>query len=144
MVQTQDIISVRKKLGLTQEKLAETLGVSLNTVSRWERGEVSPSAKNLAALEKLCAGADAPAKAPPEPAPPLKPASRRWTTALLCFGVICALLIGIMALAGVYSIRQGLDRENGVILMEELEGKEVREVPTMPIALHPYNSREER
>ena len=31
---------IRKRLGLTQVELAKTLGVSGNTVARWERGEV--------------------------------------------------------------------------------------------------------
>jgi transcriptional regulator with XRE-family HTH domain len=30
---------IRKTLGLTQQQLAETLGVEPNTVARWERGE---------------------------------------------------------------------------------------------------------
>jgi len=36
---------VRIKLGLTQMRLAERLGVSLVTVNRWENGQSRPSAK---------------------------------------------------------------------------------------------------
>jgi transcriptional regulator with XRE-family HTH domain len=32
----------RKALGLTQEALAELLGVERSTVARWERGETAP------------------------------------------------------------------------------------------------------
>ena len=64
MVQVEDICLARKRLGLSQEKLAEALGVSRNTISRWERGEFNPTADRLAALERLLAqlegGADAP------------------------------------------------------------------------------------
>ncbi len=35
----------RKELGLTQQKLAETLGVRQNTVCLWEQGKRSPSIK---------------------------------------------------------------------------------------------------
>jgi len=33
----------RSKLGLSQEQLARNLGVSLNTVQRWESGKTRPS-----------------------------------------------------------------------------------------------------
>lgn len=36
MVQVTDICSARKKLGLSQEQLAEALGVSRNTIGRWK------------------------------------------------------------------------------------------------------------
>lgn len=35
----------RKKLGLTQQELADKLGVSLKTVSNYEKGEVIPDSK---------------------------------------------------------------------------------------------------
>ena len=34
---------VRKQLGITQEDLAHTLGVSFATVNRWENAKTSPS-----------------------------------------------------------------------------------------------------
>ena len=38
----KEIKVLRKKLKLTQEKLAQKLRVSVATVSRWERGKVKP------------------------------------------------------------------------------------------------------
>jgi DNA-binding transcriptional regulator YiaG len=32
----------RKQLGLSQSQMAEQLGVGLNTVARWERGDLVP------------------------------------------------------------------------------------------------------
>lgn len=55
MVQEADVRAIRKKLAMSQEKLADKLGVTRNTVSRWELGEVSPSAENLTALNRLLA-----------------------------------------------------------------------------------------
>ena len=47
---------IRKGLGLTQKELAEELGVSANTVARWERDEVAiaePAARLARLLLKL-------------------------------------------------------------------------------------------
>ncbi len=43
----------RKEAGLSQEGLAEKLGVSRQAVSKWERSESSPDTDNLIALAKL-------------------------------------------------------------------------------------------
>ena len=43
----QSLIDVRKKMGLSQAKMAELLGVPANTLSRWELGTTVPDAKNL-------------------------------------------------------------------------------------------------
>lgn len=47
------LFHARKKCGLTQEKVAEKLGVSRQTVSKWETGETIPDiyqSKKMAAL----------------------------------------------------------------------------------------------
>lgn len=43
----------RKKAGLSQEELADKLGVSRQAVSKWECGESSPDTDNLIALSKI-------------------------------------------------------------------------------------------
>src|ERR1700687_2739150 len=40
------LIEKREKRGLTQEKLAEQVGVDVATVRRWESGDVSPHGRN--------------------------------------------------------------------------------------------------
>ena len=134
MIQAVDIYAIRKKLGLSQEELAEMLGVSRNTISRWERGEFNPTADKLAALEQLLAQLEAPAA--PEEAPTLKEdvvpppvvptKAKRWPVALICAGVVCALMIGIAALIGIYAINQRLE-PNNIVPAEEIEGEEVDE-----------------
>ncbi len=45
--------SHRTRSGMTQEFVAESLGVSRQAVSKWENGTSSPSTANLLALAKL-------------------------------------------------------------------------------------------
>ena len=44
---------LRKEHNLSQEDLAEKLGVSRQSVSKWEQGITDPSTANLFALAKL-------------------------------------------------------------------------------------------
>ena len=53
-----DIKALRTRLGLTQEALARSLGVALNTVARWEQGSRRPgnlAKRELARLERRAA-----------------------------------------------------------------------------------------
>ncbi len=47
------IMAERKKLGLTQDKLAETLGVTAQAVSKWENDQSCPDITMLPRLSKL-------------------------------------------------------------------------------------------
>lgn len=44
---------LRKENGYSQEVLAEKLGISRQSVSKWERAESSPEIDNLMALSKI-------------------------------------------------------------------------------------------
>ena len=67
------LVELRQSLGLSQEALAASLGVSRQAVSKWERGESSPDTDNLIALaelyglsvDALVLGRDAPAPSQP-------------------------------------------------------------------------------
>jgi len=48
-----EIASLRKQLGWTQEQMARELGTVLVTVNRWENGRTRPSKLALAALTRL-------------------------------------------------------------------------------------------
>ena len=53
-VEIAERLAARRRLaGLSQEALAEKLGVSRQAVSKWERSESSPDTDNLIALAKL-------------------------------------------------------------------------------------------
>lgn len=47
------LVKLRKSHNMSQEALAEQLGVSRQAVSKWERAESSPDTDNLIALAKL-------------------------------------------------------------------------------------------
>ena len=50
---SQNLISLRKERGLTQNELAEKLAYSDNMVSRWERGEITPSIETLQKISEF-------------------------------------------------------------------------------------------
>ncbi len=50
---TEKLIKLRKEHNLSQEQLADELGVSRQAVSKWERGEASPDTDNLIALARI-------------------------------------------------------------------------------------------
>jgi len=47
------LVSLRKQFNLSQDELAERLGVTRQAISRWERGEASPDTDNLMGLSKI-------------------------------------------------------------------------------------------
>lgn len=57
-----DISSTRKALGLSQTALANVLGVSQATISRFETGELVPNVRTILALEALMARSKKPKK----------------------------------------------------------------------------------
>ena len=50
----------RRRVGLTQEGLAQALSVTFSTVSRWENGHVLPSKLAWRALQQLAAERNCP------------------------------------------------------------------------------------
>jgi putative transcriptional regulator len=50
-----DIRVLREKLGWTQMVLAKAIGVTSNTVARWERGEMGISEPAARLLQKIAA-----------------------------------------------------------------------------------------
>lgn len=47
------LLELRKKMGNSQEKISEILGVTRQAVSKWENGQGLPDAINLLELSKL-------------------------------------------------------------------------------------------
>ncbi len=53
MFRKHNVVRLRTRFGLTQEKFAKKLGVSASIVSNWERGINKPRGLSLRALERL-------------------------------------------------------------------------------------------
>lgn len=47
------LLKLRKQHNLSQEELAEKLGISRQAISKWERAEASPDTDNLILLARL-------------------------------------------------------------------------------------------
>lgn len=50
---SENLAFLRRHYGLSQEEAAENIGVSRQTVAKWEAGETLPDISNCAALAKL-------------------------------------------------------------------------------------------
>lgn len=121
----------RKLRNFSQEQLAEAMNVTRQTISNWETGAVVPSANRLQQLSAVLGisaaellGEAAEKDASPEPASD-PTAHRRWPLALLFAGIVCALLISIAALVGIYSIKRDLNPVDTAMPMEEINRGEV-------------------
>ncbi len=53
MIQKYDVARLQSRLGLSQEKFAEKLGVSVSSVAKWETGWHKPRGLSVRALERL-------------------------------------------------------------------------------------------
>ena len=51
---SKNIITLRKKTGETQLQLAEALGISNRTVSKWENGESEPELQYMKIFHAIC------------------------------------------------------------------------------------------
>ena len=85
----------RDRLGMSQEALAERLGVSRQAVSKWEMGTSVPSPENRRALSEIL-GTDLQVERETAPPVPL----RRWKRLTLAAGLLCLALLA--ALGGAF------------------------------------------
>ena len=86
------IYSLRKQRGLSQEQLAEALGVSRQTVSKWERGAAAPELERLRAMAEFF-GVSLDELAGGEPRAPAMERCTGWLGVALCLLGAAALLV---------------------------------------------------
>ena len=154
------IYELRKKEGLSQEALAEKLGVSRQSVSKWETGEATPEVGKLLALSKLFgvttdyllddeAEEEKEAEMPSSsfevtsvneaPTKKSKNSARKLLIALLICILLCIFVLPlVMAILG-YSIFQ-MSPNVETIYAETAPGYEVEIIPSVePDETYPYS-----
>lgn len=106
---SEKIYTLRRRNGLSQEQLAEKLGVSRQAVSKWEGGLSTPELDKLMALsqcfgvslDELTGNQSAPPPTKTQEGPPPNPRSKPGSRAgvLLCaIGGACLALLGLLSL----------------------------------------------
>lgn len=113
------MIELRKQNGLSQQDLADRLGVSRQAISRWETGAVQPLADSVKSLAQvfqvstdylLNDDLDDPTPLhPPQPAPPQEEPTptrkhRKWLLALAALAA-AAVLVLVTALGTAYYLQ---------------------------------------
>ena len=142
----EKILDERKRRGLSQERLAELLDVSRQTISNWETGMAMPSTVKLKELSSQLdiplmellgeepRSMDAPGEDVPKeneagaPDESLKKPVGDKSFLAVCVLAVSVFVMAIVACVGIYmsnlQLKQ-LEPENTEILMEDLEGEEV-------------------
>lgn len=103
---SEKIIQARKAKALTQEDLAEAVGVSRQAVSKWETGEAKPDLEKLMGICKvldlsmdyLCLDKEPVVTVEPA-AEPAKNNGMRYLIVGVCIGLVAAILVGLLAMA---------------------------------------------
>ncbi len=104
---SDNIRTNRKKINMSQDELAERLGVSRQSVSLWETSQTQPTIDNIIALSKIfnistdtllgnTDSAPTPRENPPEEAAPKK---KRKAALIIAICVAAALVIGAIVFA---------------------------------------------
>lgn len=101
----ETLYALRKQRNLSQEQLAEALGVSRQSISKWESGASTPEPEKLIALSRYFAVSvdhllgieQAPVATTPPPAKRLP--ARALVGLILCAaGILCLLVRGLVAI----------------------------------------------
>ena len=120
----ENILFLRKKRNLTQEALAEQVGVSRQTVAKWESGESAPDLEAAGRLGRaLDVSLDELVSTPQETFPPGGPAQGRHMFGLVTVGDKGQIVIPVQA-RRVFHISPGDqlmvlgDEERGLALLD--------------------------
>lgn len=115
---SQKIYALRRKNGLSQEQLAEKIGVSRQAVSKWEGGLSTPELEKIKALSECfqvsideltgnqTTGASGEGANGTEDPAPCKTGESKTGICLCLIGAVCLLLFGILTVLHPSSVSQ--------------------------------------
>lgn len=115
---SEKIYTLRRKNGLSQEQLAEKIGVSRQAISKWEGGLSTPELDKLKALsecfqisldeltEKQAAKPSGDTGEGKEPPAPHRTGERKIGMGLCSLGAVCLILFGLLTVLRPSSVDQ--------------------------------------
>lgn len=109
-----NIYNLRKEKGLSQEKLAEKVNVTRQTISNWELGETSPNPEQLILLSKAL-GKSIDDLVGNEIEQPKSKEKEERTKNLKCIYIGLAILCG--SIAGIWSFTANRFRQDEMLLI---------------------------
>ena len=133
---SEKIKELRKKNGLTQERLAEELNVSRQAITKWETGEGSPDIENLKNIALYFhVSVDYLVGSTTEKIIDLKTKFQLVEVFLFLFGIIlgivaksfefgfvmCLLMPGLLACIANIVLNKKYEKENNIIAQKELQ-----------------------
>lgn len=113
----EQLLEIRKTRGMSQEALAEKIGVSRQAVSKWETGEAQPDyAKLIALADALEVSLDYLCGREPQTAntsePTVEASEKKRSGWVTVVAIIAVLIVGV---AGLFVGRQMADRDQGIV-----------------------------
>ncbi len=119
--------ALRKERGISQEALAEMLGVSRQAVSKWESGATYPETEKILTLCRMYDLSadelllDQPGQAMPEMLPPQHtPRKRRWATPVLAAALALAVAVELWQFNRVEHWKlENLDKQDRLAALED-------------------------
>ena len=146
MTFSEMLIKRRKEVGQTQDDLADKLGVSRQSVSKWENGECMPDSEKLIklsdvldiSLDELTGRVER--KTPAEVTPAAAPAPRiKKLTQALIAAAVCLAFGAACFLAGRYlfPFKKGASSEHTLVQPTEAPSEKPTEAPTAALTSTP-------
>lgn len=135
MLSEKSLYDLRMENALSQEEVAASLGITRQTVSRWEHGVSRPSSENLIALSRLYGVSvetlmDGGAKTPPqeehleEDPPAVGPSGSRKVIRLAVWTVCVCILCAAICIPIVWAIAKNqteeVDKDVDVVQFEDM------------------------
>ena len=103
----ENIYTLRRKAGLSQEQLAERLAVTRQTISKWEGGHSVPDLEKLQAMAAVFGVTLDELTGTEQPAPRQTGSTPKNTGLILCIaGAVCLIALAVLSMAAPQAAEQ--------------------------------------